>query len=89
MDTLTCIAARHSYRGKYLSEPVPREDRRKILEAGLAAPSGCNKQTARLIAVDDPELLARLKAAIDEQKKLIREQKRVINELKNELNIDE
>ena len=26
-----------------------------MLEAGLAAPSGCNKQTTSLIAVDDPD----------------------------------
>ena len=65
MDTLTCIAARHSYRGKYLSEPVPRKDLRKILEAGLAAPSGCNKQTASLIAVDDPAVLKKLIAVCD------------------------
>ena len=65
MDLFDAIRSRHSYRGKYLPDPVPREHLRAIMEAGLAAPSGCNKQTARLIAVDDPELLARLKAAID------------------------
>lgn len=31
---------RRSYRGKYKNQPVPREDLQKILEAGLAAPSG-------------------------------------------------
>ena len=36
-----------------------------ILEAGLAAPSGCNKQTTSLIAIDDPVLLEQLKAEID------------------------
>lgn len=65
MDLFDAIRSRRSYRGKYLPDPVPREHLRAIMEAGLAAPSGCNKQTARLIAVDDPELLARLKAAID------------------------
>lgn len=65
MQTLDAIFARRSYRGAYLPQPVPREDLKRIVEAGLAAPSGCNKQTTRLIAVDDPGLLARLKAAID------------------------
>lgn len=65
MDMLELIAKRTSYRGRYLPQPVPREDLRKIMEAGLAAPSGCNKQTTSLIAVDGPEVLARLKAAID------------------------
>ena len=65
MNTLEAIAARTSYRGKYARAAVPREDLIRILEAGLAAPSGCNKQTTSLIAVDDPEVLRRLHAVID------------------------
>ncbi len=64
MDTMKTIAQRHSYRGKYMSDPVPRADLVKILEAGLAAPSGCNKQTTSLIAVDDPQVLAQLHSVI-------------------------
>jgi len=64
-DILDIISARHSYRGKYKNTPVPREDLIKIMQAGLCAPSGCNKQTTSLIAVDDPELLTELKALID------------------------
>ena len=59
------ILNRRSYRGKYRPDSVPREDLTAILEAGLAAPSGCNKQTTSLIAVDDLGLLAELRAAID------------------------
>ena len=62
---LDLILSRRSYRGKFKPDRVPREDLTAILEAGLAAPSGCNKQTTSLIAVDDPEMLARLLAAID------------------------
>ena len=65
MTALEAIFSRRSYRGKYRPTPVPREDLNKIMEAGLAAPSGCNKQTVRLIAVDDPLLLSRLRAVID------------------------
>lgn len=65
MNVLEAIARRHSYRGKYLSTPVPKEDLVKIMEAGLAAPSGCNKQTTSLIAVDSPDILAQLHAACD------------------------
>ena len=65
MNTIETILARRSYRGRFKSAPVPREDLKTILEAGLAAPSGCNKQTTSLIAVDDPEVLARLRAVID------------------------
>ena len=65
MDLFDAIHARRSYRGRFRATPVPREDLARIMEAGLAAPSGCNKQTTRLIAVDDPDLLARLRAVID------------------------
>lgn len=65
MDFLELINNRHSYRGEYEKTPVPREDLIKIMEAGLAAPSGCNKQTCSLIAVDDPEIMERLRQVID------------------------
>ena len=65
MNVLEAIRCRHSYRGKYKDILVPREDLRKIMQAGLDAPSGCNKQTASLIAVDDPEILAKLHRVID------------------------
>lgn len=68
MNTFDAISSRRSYRGTYKSIPVPREHLQRILEAGLAAPSGCNKQTTSLIAVDDPEVLKALKALIDPPK---------------------
>ena len=60
MHTLEAIKNRASYRGKFESTPVPRGDLTKIMEAGLAAPSGCNKQTTSLIAIDDAAVLAKL-----------------------------
>ena len=65
MNTLETIRARRSYRGKYRPDPVPREHLIAIMEAGLAAPSGCNRQTTSLIAVDDPGVLKRLRSVID------------------------
>ena len=65
MNTLEAIEKRRSYRGTYLSTPVPREHLKKILEAGYHAPSGCNKQTTSFLAVDDPEVLPKLHAVID------------------------
>lgn len=65
MNTIDRILTRRSYRGKYLPTPVPREDLIKIMEAGLAAPSGCNKQTTSLIAVDDPDVLQKVISVID------------------------
>lgn len=65
MNTIEAINSRHSYRGKYKSTPVPREDLINIMQAGLAAPSGCNKQTTSLIAVDDPVVLEKLHRIIN------------------------
>ena len=65
MNALEAIFNRRSYRGRFLPQPVPREDLIAILRAGLAAPSGCNKQTTSLIAVDDPAVLKKLRAVID------------------------
>ena len=65
MNTLEAISRRVSYRGAYTDAPVPREHLTAILEAGCAAPSGCNKQTTSFIAVDDPALLSELKAMVD------------------------
>ncbi len=42
MNTTETIFARHSYRGTYKPDFVPREDLVKIMEAGLSAPSGWN-----------------------------------------------
>lgn len=65
MNTLEAISRRHSYRGEFENTPVPREHLTLIMQAGLDAPSGCNKQTTSLIAVDDPSVLAKLRTVID------------------------
>lgn len=51
---LELIHSRHSFRGEYQAVPVKREDLIKIMQAGIDAPSGCNKQTTSFIAIDDP-----------------------------------
>ena len=65
MNAIETISSRHSYRGKFMDTPVPREHLTLIMQAGLDAPSGCNKQTTSLIAVDDAEILEKLRAVID------------------------
>ena len=65
MNVQQAIRSRHSYRGEFKPDPVPRKDLITIMEAGLSAPSGCNMQTTSLIAIDDPELLSRIHQVID------------------------
>lgn len=57
MELFKTIARRHSYRGKFLNKPIPRENLARIVEAGIAAPSGCNAQTTSFVIVDDPALI--------------------------------
>ncbi len=59
------ISVRHSYRGKFAPDPVPEEDLRTIAAAGIAAPSGCNKQTTDIVVVNDPAVLDSIKSMID------------------------
>ena len=65
MSIIEIIKNRHSYRGKYKDNKVPREDLITIMEAGLAAPSGCNKQTTNLICVDDTDILKQIHRVIN------------------------
>ena len=64
MDLFTAIANRHSYRGEYLSHPVPREHLHQIVQAGIQAPSGCNAQTTSFIVVDDPALVMQIREIV-------------------------
>ncbi|MBE6848153.1 MAG: nitroreductase [Ruminococcus sp.] len=65
MNALEAMRKRRSYRGAYRPDPVPRAHLEAIMQAGLDAPSGCNKQTVSLIGVDDPAVLAKLHGVID------------------------
>jgi nitroreductase len=50
--------------------PIPPEDLRQILEAGLHAPSGYNMQPWRFVVVQSPEQKKRLRAASYNQGKV-------------------
>src|SRR5512141_1768775 len=52
------------------STPIPDQDLKAILEAGLEAPSGYNLQPWRFVVVRDPEQRKRLRAAAMGQPKV-------------------
>lgn len=60
MELMEAIEKRHSYRGPFKESTVPREDLRKIVEAGIRAPSGYNDQTTSFIAVDDAGVIKQI-----------------------------
>ena len=67
MDFFDAVKARYSYRGRYKAQPVPEEHLRKIVQAGLDAPSGCNLQTTEFVIVTDPEKIKQLAGIVGRQ----------------------
>jgi nitroreductase len=65
MDVFEAIARRYSYRGPFTDAPVPQEDLRKIVQAGIQAPSGKNEQVISFVIVDDPDLLQRVAQIVE------------------------
>lgn len=57
------IMARRSIR-QYSHEPVDREIMNKILECGINAPNGQNRQSWEVRVVDNPELMEEIKEAM-------------------------
>ena len=64
MNYFDVVKTRTSYRGVFKNTPVPRTDLKQIMQAGLLAPTGGNKQTTSLIAVDDTSILEKLRPII-------------------------
>jgi nitroreductase len=60
MDIFETLAARYSYRKEFQGQTIPEEDIRKIVTAGLQAPSGCNCQTTSFAIVTDSCLRAQI-----------------------------
>lgn len=59
MEAIQNIMTRRSIR-KYTEEPVSHETLEKIIEAASCAPSWKNTQIVRYIAIEDPELKAKI-----------------------------
>jgi len=61
MEVFEAIAKRHSYRGPFKNQQIPQDELRRIVQAGIQAPSGRNRQTTTFIIVDDTNLLAAIR----------------------------
>lgn len=59
MDFYDVVNYRRSIRS-YRKDPVPDDALERIAKAASAAPSACNRQPVRLVAVKSPDKLARL-----------------------------
>ena len=64
MDLFEAIERRASYRGAFLDKEVSEADIRRIVEAGLRAPSGYNLQTTSFVIARDAALRAQLAALL-------------------------
>ncbi len=76
MELFEAIDKRHSYRGGFTDARVSREDLRKIVQAGIQAPSGVNAQTTTFVIVDDADRLAAMADIVD--KRVTRDAKAII-----------
>jgi nitroreductase len=61
MDLFEAVRKRYSHREAYTDALVPRADLERIVDAGIKAASGSNKQTTTFVIADDPALLAEIK----------------------------
>jgi len=68
--TLSQAIAERRATASFDGSPIPSEDLKKILEAGLRAPSGYNMQPWRFIVVRTPEQRRRLRSASFNQAKV-------------------
>ncbi len=64
MDIFEAINKRHSYRGEFEDKKIPQEDLKKIVQAGIQAPSGRNGQTTSFVIVDNEEILEKLREIV-------------------------
>ena len=60
MEFFETVEKRASYRNAFAAQEIPEADIRKIVTAGLHAPSGYNFQTTSFVVVRDPELRGKL-----------------------------
>ena len=63
METREALLGRRSIR-RYKPDPISPSDLKKILEAGMYAPSAINLQHWYFVAVQDPKALAEIKAVM-------------------------
>ena len=77
MEFFEAVANRHSYRGPFTEQVVDPDDLHKIVQAGLDAPSGMNKQTTGFVIVNDPDLVSQI-AAMHESNKAVQQAKAFI-----------
>jgi nitroreductase len=68
--TLTQAIAERRATPSFDGTPIPREDLKQILDAGLHAPSGYNMQPWRFVVVQSPEQKKKLRAASYNQAKV-------------------
>jgi nitroreductase len=68
--TLTQAIAERRATTSFDGRPIPDADLKRILEAGLQAPSGYNMQPWRFVVVRNPEQLRRLRSASYNQAKV-------------------
>ncbi len=61
MDFFEVVKKRQSYRAAFGAELTPRESLRRIVQAGLDAPSGKNAQSTEFVVIDDSVIVDKIR----------------------------
>ena len=67
MELFETINKRHSYRERFKNINIPEEDLRKIVTAGIKAPSGCNAQTTDFVIVNNTNLIQKIAVILQKE----------------------
>jgi nitroreductase len=60
MEFFDTVAQRYCHKAAFRPDPIPDEHLRRIVEAGMAAPTGRNAQVCEFVIVNDPDTLQRI-----------------------------
>lgn len=60
MEFFEVIQKRYTHKALFAKDAVPDEDLRRIVQAGMSAPSAGNSQSPEFVIVTDPQLVAKL-----------------------------
>jgi len=60
LDLFEAIEKRHSYRAEFTGEKIPDSTLKKIVQAGIQAPSGKNSQSTEFIIIDKKNIISQI-----------------------------
>ncbi|HHV30115.1 nitroreductase family protein [Acetivibrio mesophilus] len=76
MNSFLELATKRRSIRKFQNDDIPNEDIKYFIDAAVRAPSGCNSQCWKFVAIKDKEIIARIEGAVIEELEKVLEIKR-------------